>query len=77
MSEIEKRKRMLEIFQKHDADSSGYLEKRELIQALKDITSDYMFIGYEFSNDNVKDLIRRADKDCDGKISIEELLSIM
>ncbi len=77
MSDAEKKQRMLEIFQKHDTDRSGYLERTEVARALEDIFKDFMFIGYEFSNDDVETLINRVDKDNDGKIKIDEIIALM
>ncbi len=77
MSDVEKKQRMLEIFQKHDTDKSGFLEKTEVARALDEIFRDFMFIGFEFSNDDVETLINRVDKDNDGKIKIDEIIALM
>ncbi len=76
MSDAEKKQRMLEIFQKHDTKKSGFVETTEVARALDEIFRDFMFIGFQFSNDDVEKLINRVDKDNDEKIKIDDRLNV-
>lgn len=64
------------IFQKYDADHSGFLEETEVPLVLRDT---YRAIGMErtFTKDEVDSYIRMIDSNKDGKISLPEYEAII
>ncbi|GFO44021.1 calmodulin [Plakobranchus ocellatus] len=57
--------KLAELFKKFDADNSGYLEKNELRKVLE-------CCGHKFTEDEINEILRTADKSGDGKISFQE-----
>lgn len=63
---------MDELFQKYDTDKSGYLDKLEIIEMLKDTYRD---IGATFlSQSHLQDIMNTIDQNGDGKFSYDEVL---
>ena len=57
-----------ELFDKHDTDKSGLLDKKELPALLKELGLDAV---------KAEVLIKAADTDGDGKVSFDELCELM
>jgi len=58
-------KRLREAFDLHDRKGNNYLPSSELGNALR-------CVGKRLTQDNVKTLVKKADSDCDGKISFDD-----
>ncbi|CAL1530929.1 unnamed protein product [Lymnaea stagnalis] len=55
------------LFNKFDADRSGYLDRSEMKRLLESS-------GHRFTQPEVIEIMKRSDKNGDGKISLQELL---
>ncbi|KAH9524732.1 hypothetical protein Btru_027645 [Bulinus truncatus] len=55
------------LFKKYDADNSGYLDKNELRKILE-------ASGHKFTEQEINEILKNADKSGDGKISFEEFM---
>lgn len=58
-------KRLVQLFNQYDADKSGYLDKNELRKIMESS-------GHKFTEQEIQDILRKADKSGDGKISFDE-----
>ncbi|RUS85783.1 hypothetical protein EGW08_006412 [Elysia chlorotica] len=61
-------KKLGELFNKFDADKSGFLDKEELRKVLESC-------GHKFTEAEINEILRSADKSGDGKISFEEFFN--
>ena len=59
-----------EAFRVFDADGSGFISAAELRQVMTNL-------GEDLTEEEVDEMIREADLDCDGQINYEEFLSVM
>mmetsp|Transcript_90001 Transcript_90001/g.201417 ORF Transcript_90001/g.201417 Transcript_90001/m.201417 type:complete len:154 (-) Transcript_90001:118-579(-) len=57
-------------FRVFDRDDNGYINSHELRTVMTNI-------GEKFTDDEVDELVRSADVDCDGQISYEEFVKLM
>ncbi|BFY97566.1 hypothetical protein BsWGS_00605 [Bradybaena similaris] len=60
-------KKLTALFKQYDADNSGFLDKSELRKILE-------CSGQKFTEDEMNEILKRADKTGDGKISFDEFL---
>jgi len=67
--------KILEIFQRHDNENTGYLEREQVRKVMEEIYEDFKLIQYNFCDDDVESLLRQTDSD--GKIQIEKFVSLM
>ena len=61
-------------FKELDKDGSGFLSRDEIKNALKRL---YENIDLKLSDQDIQHLLDQADKNKDGKISIEEFMSLI
>ncbi|TYQ31111.1 EF-hand domain-containing protein [Pseudanabaena sp. UWO310] len=61
-------------FKELDKDGSGYLSRDELKDALKRL---YENIDLKLTDANIQALLNQADKNKDGKIQIEEFMTLI
>ncbi|CAG5124758.1 unnamed protein product [Candidula unifasciata] len=60
-------KKLTAMFKQYDCDNSGFLDKNELRKILE-------ASSHKFTEDEVNDILKKADKSGDGKISFDEFL---
>ncbi|VDO05778.1 unnamed protein product [Rodentolepis nana] len=62
--------KLLNIFRLFDKDKNGFITKSELRQVLT-------ALGEKLQEDQLEEMIRNIDKDCDGRINYDEFTKIM
>jgi len=70
LNKLENNEHLFNAFQLFDKDGNGHISQDELAQALKDS-------GFALSDDEVKAMIKDADKNKDGNINYEEFQAMM
>jgi calcium-binding protein CML len=58
------------MFKEFDLDSNGYIDKEELKKGTKSL-------GLNFDDATIEQMLQDADKNKDGKIQLDEFISIM
>ncbi|XP_059161696.1 neo-calmodulin-like isoform X2 [Physella acuta] len=59
--------KLAQLFKQYDSDNSGFLDKNELRKILE-------ASGHKFTDPEVNEILKNADKSGDGKISFEEFM---
>lgn len=72
-----KKEEILLAFKQYDKDNSGYLDKHEIKSAIKEMNSHLESLGLSLSDKDVEEMTYRADTNKDGKIGIEEFVSLI
>ncbi len=67
--------KILQIFQRHDIENTGYIERYQVWKVMEEIYKDFETIKYPFCDDDVESLLRQTDSD--GKIQIAKFVSLM
>ena len=65
------------IFNQYDTNKNGVLDKTEIIEAIKDLNGHLVLLGYTLDEDEIQSIIKRADKNNDGQIQIEEFIHLI
>jgi Ca2+-binding EF-hand superfamily protein len=74
MVDAAQKAKILEEFKKLDADNTGFLDRNEVKRSLKEL---YDAIDLKLTDADVDNLIKRVDKNNDGKISIDEFINLI
>ena len=77
MVDQETKAEILKLFKEFDKDQNGVLDKNEIKYAIREMNSHLELLGLELSNTDINDMIKRSDKNSDGKIQIEEFVNLI
>ena len=78
MVEEVKKNAVLGLFKKIDKDNNGYLDRYEIRSAIEENNINLMeLLGMELTDKHIDQLIASSDKNSDGKIQIDEFVTLM